>query len=63
MSSHQRVVRVFARLIGILRFFTNVGYTTVIPTLEITADDCCFMMSNRFLEYLFHSYQLLLTNF
>jgi hypothetical protein len=61
MSSHQRVVRVFARLIGILRFFTNVGYTTVIPTLEITADDCCFMMSNRFLEYLFHFAHQLLT--
>jgi NAD(P)-dependent dehydrogenase (short-subunit alcohol dehydrogenase family) len=58
MSSHQGVVRGFARLIGILRFFTNVGYTTVNPTLEITADDCCFMMSTDFFEYLFHSYQL-----
>jgi hypothetical protein len=48
MSSHQRVVRVFARLIGILRFFTNVGYNTVNPTLEITADDCCFMMLTDF---------------
>jgi hypothetical protein len=63
MSSHQRVVRAFARLIGILRFFTNVGHTRVNPTLEITADDCCFMMSSDFLSTYFIHTSFLLSHF
>jgi hypothetical protein len=35
---------------------TDVGYTTVNPTLEITAEDCRFIMSTDFLSsYFIHT--------